>query len=69
MYIFYAYKTGHFFKTVFSFVFCGIFLFFCFVLLSKYTGVSFAVNPLTVGVSAVGGLPGILVLFILPMFF
>ncbi len=68
-YLVFAYKTGHLFKTVFCYVFGGILLFFSLIFSSKYTGITMELNPLTVGVSAAGGLPGIVLLLTLPMIF
>lgn len=56
-------------KTLFLFTLCGILALIAVNLSTAYTGVSIPVNPYTVGVSAAGGIMGVVTLLIIKIIF
>lgn len=62
-------KSGRFFKTLLLSALLGLTAFTAVNISSHYTGVALSVNAWTLGTSAVLGLPGVLGMLILRMFF
>ena len=55
-------RSGHFFKAAALTVVSGFAALFAVNLLAAFTGVSLAVNPVTLGVSGISGIPGVVML-------
>ncbi len=64
-----CHKSGKFLKTALLFILSGVAAFTVVNIISSYTGVSVPVNLWTVGTSAALGLPGVLGLLLIRMFF
>lgn len=61
-----CYKTGHFFKSMALSALSGIGALFAVNLLSYYTGVTIAVNYITLIISGIFGLSGVIALLFIP---
>lgn len=57
-----SYKTGHFFKSIFLTAISGIGSLFAVNILTSLTGVSIAVNYITLALSGIFGIPGTIML-------
>lgn len=64
-----SFKSGKMTKTLLLSVFSGLAVFTLVNILSSFTGVDIAVNGWTLGSSAVFGIPGVLGLLVLRLFF
>lgn len=62
-------KTGHIFKALFTSVALGIIALFAVNVISAFTGVSIGVNAVSVFVSAVGGISGVVTLLVMNTLF
>lgn len=67
--IYFCFKNGRFFRTLLLSALSGILSFTVVNVLSIYTGVGIAVNGWTLGTSSLFGMPGILGLLTVRMFF
>jgi len=62
-------KTGHIFKALFTSVALGIVALFAVNVISAFTGVSIGVNAVSIFVSAVGGISGVVMLLVMNTLF
>ena len=60
--MYFCYKSGRFFKTLFGMSLSGLAVFTAINILSSLTGVSLPVNAYTLGTSSAFGIPGVLAL-------
>ncbi len=67
--LFFCHKDGRFFKTLFLSVLTGIAVLTVVNLTSRFTGVCIPVNAWTCGSSALFGIPGVLGILLIRMFF
>ena len=59
-----SFKSKHFFKSLFLTAFSGLAGLFAVYVISQFTALSLPVNLFTASVSALGGIPGVIVLLI-----
>lgn len=69
LFLIFARKTKSVFKTMLLFAGSGLAVLFVLYFLKPYIGVQLSVNPFTVLVSAVLGVPGVIGIIVAPMFF
>lgn len=69
LFLIFARKTKSVLKTILLFAGSGLAVLFVLFFLKPYIGVQLSVNPFTVIVSAVLGVPGVIGIIVAPMFF